>query len=198
MKKKLPSGTWRCQVMVDGKRVSVVAETPGEAQAKAVAIKAGLIEKAAERKAFLSLADAIDQYIEMKEGALSPSTVRGYETVKKHRFSGLRSCTNSRSIPIREPKLPMARQKIAGILCVFRDFSTQPSAIWAAKLGAEAIGTASEYGLHFPQVFKTITVDNGSEFADFAQTEHGTARFSLPTLIPHGSVPRTRGHPCSC
>ena len=27
------------------------------------------------------------------------------------------------------------------------------------------------YGQHFPQVFKTITVDNGSEFADFAQTE---------------------------
>ena len=56
----------------------------------------------------------------------------------------LRSCTNSRSIQIREPKLPMARQKIAGILCVFQDLSTQPSAIWAAKLGAEAIGTASE------------------------------------------------------
>ena len=56
----------------------------------------------------------------------------------------------------------------------------------------------AEYGQQFPQVFKTITVDNGSEFADFAQTEHGTARFSLPTLIPHGSVPRTRGHPCSC
>ena len=55
----------------------------------------------------------------------------------------LRSCTNSRSIQIREPKLPMARQKIAGILCVFQDLSTQPSAIWAAKLGAEAIGTAS-------------------------------------------------------
>ena len=56
----------------------------------------------------------------------------------------------------------------------------------------------AEYGQHFPQVFKTITVDNGSEFAGFAQAEHGTARFSLPTLIPHGSVPRTRGHPCSC
>ena len=54
------------------------------------------------------------------------------------------------------------------------------------------------YGQHFPQVFKTITADNGSEFAGFAQAEHGTARFSLPTLIPHGSVPRTRGHPCSC
>ena len=38
----------------------------------------------------------------------------------------------------------MARQKIAGILCVFQDLSTQPSAIWAAKLGAEAIGTAAK------------------------------------------------------
>ena len=36
-----------------------------------------------------------------------------------------RSCTNSRSIQIREPKLPMARQKIAGILCVFQDFFTR-------------------------------------------------------------------------
>ena len=54
-----------------------------------------------------------------------------------------RTCTNNRSIQIREPKLPMARRKIAGILCVFQDLSTQPAAIWAAKLGAEAIGTAS-------------------------------------------------------
>lgn len=29
----------------------------------------------------------------------------------------------------------------------------------------------AEYGEHFSQVFKTITVDNGSEFADFAQVE---------------------------
>ena len=28
-----------------------------------------------------------------------------------------------------------------------------------------------EYGEHFPQIFKTITVDNGSEFADFAKVE---------------------------
>ena len=49
----------------------------------------------------------------------------------------------SRSIQIREPKLPVARRKIAGILGVFQDFSTRPAAILAAKLGAEAIGTAS-------------------------------------------------------
>lgn len=86
---KLPSGMYRCQVMVDGKRVSVVDESPAVAQAKAVAMKNGLIEKAAEKKSFLSLTDAIDEYIRAKEGALSPSTVRGYEIVKKHRFASI-------------------------------------------------------------------------------------------------------------
>lgn len=86
---KLPSGMWRVQIMVGGKRVSVVDENPSVSQAKAMALREGLIEKAEERKAFLSLSDAIDEYISMKEGALSPSTVRGYETVKKHRFRGL-------------------------------------------------------------------------------------------------------------
>jgi hypothetical protein len=54
-----------------------------------------------------------------------------------------RSCTNSQSIQIRESKLPVTRRKIAGILCVFQDCSTRPAAILAAKLGVEAIGTAS-------------------------------------------------------
>lgn len=86
---KLPSGMYRCQVMVNGKLVSVVDESPTVAQAKAVALKNGLIEKVEERKAFLSLSNAIDEYIKMKEGALSPSTVRGYEIVKKNRFRDL-------------------------------------------------------------------------------------------------------------
>ena len=56
----------------------------------------------------------------------------------------IRSCTNSRSIQIREPKLLVARRKVAGILGVFQDFSTHPAAILAVKLGSEAIGTASK------------------------------------------------------
>ncbi len=51
----------------------------------------------------------------------------------------------------------------------------------------------AEYGEHFPQVFKTITVDNGSEFAGFAQTEAWGSKVSLPILTPHESVPRTSG-----
>ena len=42
----------------------------------------------------------------------------------------------------------MARQKIAGILCVFQDFLTQPAAFGAAKMCAGAIGTASKVKKH--------------------------------------------------
>ena len=85
---KLPSGKWRCQVTVDGKRVSVVDEDKTVCQAKAMAIQAGVMERE-ERKKFLSLSDAIDEYIESKSNTLSPSTIRGYEMVKNHRFKNL-------------------------------------------------------------------------------------------------------------
>ena len=87
--KKLPSGTWRCQVMVNGKRISVTDEDPKIAQAKAIAIQAGLMEKEKERKEFLSLEDAIDSYIASKSDVLSPSTIRGYDIMKRNRFKSL-------------------------------------------------------------------------------------------------------------
>lgn len=86
---ELPSGKWRCQVMVAGKRIDVIEDDPAVAHAKALAVKAGLLEEKEEKKTFLSLSDAIDEYIAMKEGVLSPSTIRGYETVKKNRFTAL-------------------------------------------------------------------------------------------------------------
>ena len=67
-----------------------------------------------------------------------------------------RTCTNNRSIQFCEPKLPVARRKIAGILCVFQDLSTQPAAILAAKLGAEAIGAASECAVGRPLTVGTL------------------------------------------
>lgn len=85
---KLPSGTWRCQVMVDGKRVSVVADTPGEAQARAVALKAGLIEKAKKPRS-LTVGEAIDHYIESKDAVLSPATIAGYKRIRKNALLGL-------------------------------------------------------------------------------------------------------------
>lgn len=51
----------------------------------------------------------------------------------------------------------------------------------------------AEFGDGFSKVFKTITVDNGSEFSDLAKLEAwGRACFS-PTLIPLGNTPKMNG-----
>lgn len=80
---KLPSGMWRCQIMVDGQRISVVDEAPAVAQAKAVAMRAGLIDKKKTGPS-MTVGQAIDRYIESKDAVLSPSTVAGYKRVRKN------------------------------------------------------------------------------------------------------------------
>lgn len=86
--KQLPSGNWRCQVRANGKMVSVTDEDPAVCQAKAMAIQAGLIE-AEEKKKSLTLDEAISNYIDTKSKVLSPSTIVGYEAVRRERFKGL-------------------------------------------------------------------------------------------------------------
>lgn len=80
---KLPSGSWRCQVMVNGERISVVEDTPEMAHAKALAIKRGLIERDKPVSA-LTVGEAIDRYIDSKDKVLSPSTVAGYKRLREN------------------------------------------------------------------------------------------------------------------
>ncbi len=80
--KKLPSGHYRCQVMVNGKRVSVVEPTAKAAQAKAVALRANLIQQQ-ERGANITVGEAIDRYIDTKDAILSPTTVKEYKRIRK-------------------------------------------------------------------------------------------------------------------
>lgn len=84
--KKLPSGAWNCSVfshMEDGKRkyVSFTALTKAEAELKASEFKANKHRLAHHD---LTVKDAIDGYIDVKEPVLSPSTISGYVKMKHH------------------------------------------------------------------------------------------------------------------
>ncbi len=83
--KKLPSGMYRVQVMVDGRRMSITDEDPGVAEAKAAALKAKL-EQAVKSPRSLTVGEAIDRYIESKDSVLSPSTILGYKRLRKNAF----------------------------------------------------------------------------------------------------------------
>lgn len=86
---KLPSGAWRVQIMVDGQRISVTEDTEKKAVAKAIAARERLIEAAKTPKYTVTLEKAIKDYIESRDGVLSPSTIRGYYFILDHRLQGL-------------------------------------------------------------------------------------------------------------
>lgn len=85
--KKLPSGSWRVSVMVDGDRRSFTRPTKKECLAAAVAYKTGRKQEA--RPENLTVGRAIDRYIELKAPVLSPSTVAGYKRIRKNALQDL-------------------------------------------------------------------------------------------------------------
>lgn len=76
---------WYAQIVSNGERTYISADSEDEYYAKARAIKAGLLEmkKTAPR---LTLGTAIDNYINNNDAVLSPSTINSYQSYRKTRF----------------------------------------------------------------------------------------------------------------
>jgi integrase len=87
--KQLPSGAWRVRVSANGRVFSITRQTEKEAMAEAMALKAGLVKEAKRAPADLTLREAINKYIELREAALSPSTIRGYVYIRDYRFESV-------------------------------------------------------------------------------------------------------------
>lgn len=86
--KKLPSGSWRIQLRLGGRSVSVTELTEKDATKKAALLKAEYLAGKApvKRDNLPTLEKMLDSYIKAKKAVLSPSTVRGYEAIKRTRF----------------------------------------------------------------------------------------------------------------
>lgn len=82
--RQLKSGKWNIELKAEG--WSTTEDTPEECIIKAKAIRAGFLEarKAAPK---MTVDDAVKKYIDARRGVKSPSTIRGYETIRKNRFA---------------------------------------------------------------------------------------------------------------
>ena len=89
--KKLPSGSWRVQVYAgkkNGKNIykSFTADTRREAEALAAS---WAVERKESRVADMTLGEAYEAYIASKENVLSPSTISGYNKIRRTCFPSL-------------------------------------------------------------------------------------------------------------
>ena len=82
---KLPSGRYRVQVQVNGRRVGETFDTPEEAQYWAAGIKTRMKDanKPARR---VTVTEAVDLYLERRSAVLSPATIAGYRRIQKNLF----------------------------------------------------------------------------------------------------------------
>ncbi len=82
----LADGTLLGQLMVNGQRETIKADTEKEYRAKIDGIRAGVIElkKHPEKR---PLKEIVQAYIDKNDGVLSPETIRGYDGIRKNRFS---------------------------------------------------------------------------------------------------------------
>lgn len=85
--RQLPSGRWNIQLKAEC--VSVTETTAALCTAKAIAIRAGYLE-AKKRPTKLTVAQAIDHYIEARSNILSPSTLRTYRHIQTYRFQSIK------------------------------------------------------------------------------------------------------------
>ena len=102
--KKLPSGSWRCQVRVNGTSRSVTEPTYDLCLARAMAIKSGLIHEKKNPEP-ITLGAACDAYISMRRGICSPTTLDGYQKIREQHFKGI---MNKQISKIDEHMLSMA------------------------------------------------------------------------------------------
>ena len=84
--KKLPSGKWRVQVYDKdtGKRLSFTADTKRKADLLAIEWQEG---KRESKENGPTVGEAVERYIEGRDGVLSPSTIQGYRKMRRYYLS---------------------------------------------------------------------------------------------------------------
>lgn len=86
--RQLPSGSWHIQLRLGGQSVSVTEPTRAACIKTSQLIKAEhAAGKRVQQRVEETLGDLIDKYIKRYGPVLSPSTVRGYTSIREHRFS---------------------------------------------------------------------------------------------------------------
>ena len=173
--KQLPSGSWRSQYYINGKRMSFTADTEEGAIKKALLYRMTETpdDKKSELLSTLTVSDAVKGYIDLREGVLSESTIRNYRQMLASRFQSVMDRKLSDSINW---------QRVINDECKFVSPKTVRNAWGLVKTALD------DYGVPYaapalPAVQKKdIKFLSPSQIKEFVDVIHGD-RYELPYLL---------------
>lgn len=85
--KQLPSGAWHTRVLIGERRVSITKDTYEECASEYLALKHGVMDaKKKTSSKSKTLSGAVDEYIQARDGILSPATISGYRKDARNTF----------------------------------------------------------------------------------------------------------------
>ncbi len=184
--RKLPSGSWFCRVRTGGQDISITCATEKEAVAKAMAIKAGIQSASKQFTGHLknmSVAQAVDEYINARENVLSPSTLNGYRGIRRTRF---KAAMNLKVFNVSA----MQWQRIVNKEACLCSAKTLKNA-WGLLSSAIAEATGSAVSVRLPQVVeRDLAFLTSDQIPIFVAAIHGKT-FEIPALLALSSLRRS-------
>lgn len=87
--RKLPSGKYFIQLRMSGRSIPITEPTEERCLARALAIKTGILEDRRKPVQPITLRKACDDYIELRRGVCSPTTLDGYAKIRDRHFASI-------------------------------------------------------------------------------------------------------------
>lgn len=185
---QLPSGAYNCYLRIKDsngvtQNISITDADYKVVEAKAIAIKSGIIQAEKSPRQLPTLEKAIDNYIAERSNTLSPSTIRGYLKIKTCRFQGYMQ----RSISKLDERTCRRMVNEEAALCSPKTLKNA----WRFVSSVIYNETGSRYAVPLPQEIKTPHVFlDYEQIQIFVQAVHG-ADIEIPALLALCSLRRS-------
>ena len=137
--KKTASGKWRVQVYYDGKTHSITRDTKREAEYAALEMQMQHKREVGR----VTVGKAIDAYIASKDGVLSPTSIEGYEKIRRNYLQSLMD------VPLSSLNELVVQSAFNAESKRITRHGTSPTPKTMANVRGLFSAAMAQYGLHF-------------------------------------------------
>lgn len=178
--RRLPSGSYMIQLRLAGESITITRPTARACREEAQLVKAEYCAgKRTMSKCELTPSQCIDRYLASRQNTLSPSTIRFYRTVQKHRFGSVMavpvsSITDWQAVVDTEARL-CSTKTLRNAFCAIKT---------AVKAAAGETLPSVSFGVPVPNERPFLTAEEIPLFV----AEAASTKYAVPLLLALSSM----------